>query len=201
MLLTSNEFKVLILFFVCILSGRKVNVVVLSENQINLSWAGCKVMRTMRRNDKTAEADEAIKLLANCEYGILSTAGNDGQPYGVPLNYVYKDNHIYFHSALTGHKIDNIENNPRVSFCVTGDTKVIPSRFGTEYESVVAFGIASEIYGSERYDALLWLLEKYSPEYIEEGKVYIEGHDKVTKVIKIKIESFSGKVSPAKSKP
>jgi uncharacterized protein len=156
----------------------------------------------MRRKDKAIEADDAIKLLMKSEYGILSTANNNRQPYAVPLNYVYKDSHIYFHSALTGHKIDNIENNPKVSFCVVGDAKVIPSIFGTEYKSVIAFGIASEIDGSERYNALLWLLEKYSPEYVEEGKVYIEKHDKVTKVIKIRIESFTGKVSPApKQKP
>lgn len=151
----------------------------------------------MKQKDKAIEADDAIKLLMKCEYGILSTADNNGQPYAVPLNYVYKDNHIYFHCALTGHKIDNMENNPKVSFCVVGDTKVIPSIFGTEYKSVIAFGIASEIHGAERYNALLWLLEKYSPEYIEEGKDYIEKHDKVTKVIKFQIESFTGKISPA----
>ncbi len=154
----------------------------------------------MRRKDKALGADKAITLLDTCEYGVLSTVDIDGQPYGVPLHYVYKDNHIYFHGALGGHKMDNIKNNPKVSFCVIGDTKVIPSLFGTEYVSVVVFGLASEIHGSERYNALLWLLEKYSPEYIEEGKVYIKKHDMATKVIKIKIESFTGKVSPAKAK-
>ncbi len=154
----------------------------------------------MRRKDKAIETDEAIRLLSNCEYGILSTTDNDQQPYGVPLNYVYKDNHIYFHSALTGHKIENIKNNPKVSFCTIGDTKVVPSLFGTEYVSVVAFGVASEVQGSERYNALLWILEKYSPDYIEEGKAYIEKHDGVTKVIKISIKSITGKISPAKSK-
>jgi hypothetical protein len=62
----------------------------------------------------------------------------------------------------------------------------------------VAFGVASEVQGSEKYNALLWLLEKYSPDYIEEGKAYIEKHYRVTKVIKISIKSISGKISPAK---
>ena len=154
----------------------------------------------MRRKDKAIETDEAITLLKNCEYGILSTVGSDGQPYGVPLNYVYKDGHIYFHSALTGHKIDNINQSPKVSFCVIGDTKVLPALFGTEYISAMAFGVASEVHGPERHDALLWLLEKYSANFIEEGKAYIEKHDKATKVIKIRVERISGKISPAKSK-
>ena len=75
----------------------------------------------------------------------------------------------------------------------------MPSKFGTEYESVVVFGVASEVQETERYNALLWLLEKYSPEFIEEGKKYIEQKDKATKVIKIDIEHISGKRAQAKS--
>ena len=160
---------------------------------------GLKIMREMRRKDKEIGTDEAISLLTKCEYGVLSTAGNDGQPYGVPLNYAYKDNCIYFHCALAGHKIDNIESNPKVSFCAVGDTKILPSEFSTEYVSAVAFGVASEVQGSERYNALVLLLEKFSPEFIEEGKKYIEKLDKVTKVIKIEIQHISGKKAPAKS--
>ena len=140
------------------------------------------MMREMRRKDKAIGTDEAIKLLTNCEYGILSTVGDDRQPYGVPLNYAYKDNCIFFHCALNGHKIDNINNNPRVSFCVVGSTRVLPSEFSTDYASAVAFGTASVLQGSERYNALILLLEKFSPAFMEEGKKYIAKLDKVTKV-------------------
>jgi nitroimidazol reductase NimA-like FMN-containing flavoprotein (pyridoxamine 5'-phosphate oxidase superfamily) len=74
-----------------------------------------------------------------------------------------------------------------------GKTKVLPEKFGTEYESAVVFGVASEVYGNERQDALLWLLEKYCSDYIEEGKQYIEQKDKLTKVFKIEIDQISGK--------
>ena len=153
----------------------------------------------MRRNDKEIGTDEAINILTKCEYGVLSTVGNDGQPYGVPLNYAYKDNCIYFHCALTGHKIDNIDDNPKVSFCAVGDTKVLPSEFSTNYVSAVAFGVASEVQGSERFNALVLLLKKFSPDFMEEGKKYIEKLDKVTKVIKIDVQHISGKKAPAKS--
>jgi len=156
-------------------------------------------MKNLRRSDKKIETDEAIKLLAACEYGVLSTVDSDGQPYGVPLNYVYKDNCIYFHCALKGHKLDNIAANPRVSFCATGDTKLQPSEFSTDYVSAVAFGVASEVQGPERYNALIWILEKYSPAFMEKGKTFIEKHDNATKVVKIEIEHISGKRAPAKS--
>jgi nitroimidazol reductase NimA-like FMN-containing flavoprotein (pyridoxamine 5'-phosphate oxidase superfamily) len=159
---------------------------------------GDKSMREIRRIDRQIGTDEAVNLLRKCEYGVLSTVGDDGQPYGVPLSYAYKENCIYFHCARVGHKIENIENNPKVSFCAIGDTNVLPSKFGTEYESVIVFGVASEVHGTERYNALLLLLEKYSSEFIEEGKNYIEQKDKATKVIKIEIEHISGKRAQAK---
>jgi nitroimidazol reductase NimA-like FMN-containing flavoprotein (pyridoxamine 5'-phosphate oxidase superfamily) len=62
-----------------------------------------------------------------------------------------------------------MEHNAKVSFCVVGKTKVLPYKFGTEYESAVVFGRASEVNGAERHDALLWLLEKYCSNFIDEG--------------------------------
>jgi len=150
-------------------------------------------MRTIRRSDREITIHEVRVILACAKYGVLSTVGKDGQPYGVPLSYVYKNDGIYFHCALTGHKLDNIEYNAKVSFCVVGNTKVLPDKFATEYESAVAFGVASEVNGTERYNALLWLLEKYCPDFIEEGKLYIEQKDKTTKVFKIEINHVSGK--------
>lgn len=156
-------------------------------------------MKELRRKDKQISIQEAGELLTKAEYGILSTVGADGQPYGLPLHYVYKDNAIYFHCALAGHKLDNLEKNPKVSFCVVGNTELLPSEFSTNYISTVAFGVASEAQGEERYNGFLWLLEKYSPEYIEEGKKYIDKLDKVTKLIKIEVLHLSGKKAPAKA--
>lgn len=150
-------------------------------------------MKEIRRSDREITAQETIAILGKTELGVLSTVDKDGQPYGVPLSYVYVNNSIYFHCAASGHKLDNIAFNAKVSFCVVGNTKVLPDKFATEYESAVAFGIASEVNGTERHNALLWLLEKYSPSFIEEGKQYIVQKDKVTKVFKIEIDHISGK--------
>jgi len=150
-------------------------------------------MRNVRRKDREIGIHEAQELLTTAEYGVLSTVGEDGRPYGIPLSFAYKNGCIYFHCALTGHKLENIAHNPQVSFCVTGATKVLPDQFATEYESAVASGVASEVQGAERHNALVWLLEKYSPGFIEEGRRYIEQKDSLTKVIKIEISQISGK--------
>ncbi|MDD2274149.1 MAG: pyridoxamine 5'-phosphate oxidase family protein [Desulfuromonadaceae bacterium] len=150
-------------------------------------------MKDVRRRDREITLQESTKILDSAEYGILSTVANDGQPYGVPLNYIHKGESIYFHCAVSGQKLENIEHNAKVSFCVVGKTKVLPDKFGTEYESAVIFGRASEVNGAEKHDALLWLLEKYCSDFIEEGKLYIEQKAKMTKVLKIEIDRISGK--------
>jgi hypothetical protein len=150
-------------------------------------------MKVLRRKDRETPQTETEELLAKGEYGILSTVGKDGQPYGVPLNYTYTNNCIYFHCATSGHKLDNIQNNPRVSFCVVGNTNILAAEFTTKYESVILFGVASEVQGAEKYNALVWLLEKYSAVFIEEGKKVISNMEKVTKVFKIEIEHICGK--------
>jgi hypothetical protein len=152
-------------------------------------------MKNIRRKDREITTQEVIKLLGSADYGVLSTVGIDGQPYGVPLSYVHKDGSIYFHCGLSGHKLVNIEHNRKVSFCVVGHTRVLPEKFATEYESAVVFGVASEVFGAERYNALLWLLEKYCPDFIEPGKEYIALKGQATKVIKIDIDHATGKAN------
>ncbi|WP_368490161.1 pyridoxamine 5'-phosphate oxidase family protein [Clostridium sp. BJN0013] len=151
------------------------------------------MFREMRRKDREIKSDEVIETLENSDYGILSTIGQNGYPYGVPVSFVFLNNSIYFHSAVEGHKLDNILNNSKVSFCVVGQTDILPDKFSTKYESVIVFGIASEVFNNEKNTTLLEILNKYSPDYIVKGKEYIKNASKATKVIKISIEHISGK--------
>ncbi len=147
----------------------------------------------MRRKDKELQNEAIAHLLRVCEYGTLSTVDAQGQPYGVPLNFVFKNDCIYFHCALEGHKLDNILANSRVSFSVVGRTRVLPAEFSTEFESVIVFGVASVVQGEERYEALTGLVEKYSPGLVEEGRQYIKQFDSRTKVVRIDIDLKTGK--------
>ncbi|MDH3453812.1 MAG: pyridoxamine 5'-phosphate oxidase family protein [Desulfuromonadales bacterium] len=150
----------------------------------------------MRRKDKALPNDAVVRLLTAGEYGVLSTVDAKGQAYGVPLNYVFINDHLYFHCALEGHKIANILANSKVSFCVVGRTRVLPAEFSTEFESVIVFGEASVVQGDERYLALTSLVEKYSPAFVEQGQQYIKQFDSRTKVVKIKVDSMTGKAAP-----
>lgn len=147
----------------------------------------------MRRKDRMITNDKALSILNRGEYGILSIVSTGNEPYGVPLNYCLIDGCIYFHCAVEGRKIDNINNNNKGSFCVVGKTEVLPEKFGTNYESCIVYGLISESFGEEKQLALESLVHKYSKSFVPEGLRYIEKFRDKTKVFKIAIESISGK--------
>ncbi|AEE97156.1 pyridoxamine 5'-phosphate oxidase family protein [Mahella australiensis] len=151
------------------------------------------MFKDMRRKDRNIDNKQAIKLLESGQFGILSTVGENGYAYGAPLNYVYHDGSIYFHSAVEGSKLDNIKYNNKISFCVVGNTEPLPDKFSYRYESVIVFGRAIEVFDKEKENALLELVQKYSKAFIEEGIKYIEKNSINTKVIKISIEHMTGK--------
>ncbi|MGL4991484.1 MAG: pyridoxamine 5'-phosphate oxidase family protein [Sarcina sp.] len=151
------------------------------------------MINEMRRKNRELSSDESIKILIENDYGTLSTISNDGYPYGVPISYVYIDNSIYFHCALEGHKLNNLNTNNKVSFCVVGKTQILPNEFSTKYESVIVFGKTTEIFNTEKNKFLLEIVKKYSANYIEEGSKYIEKAAKATRVFKINIDYISGK--------
>ncbi len=151
------------------------------------------MQRPMRRLDRALTNEQAAEIMQNGEYGILSTVSSDGQPYGVPVSYTFVDNMLYFHCAVEGHKLDNLESNARVSFCVVGKTEVLPDKFATHYESAIVFGKAFELIGDEKHLGLTELLKKYSPDFMEKGERYIESDLEKTRVFKIEVEILSGK--------
>ena len=76
---------------------------------------------------------------------------------------------------------------------MVGETQVLPDKFSTKYESVIIFGRATEIFDNEKNIYLAELINKYSADYIEQGKEYIQKGSRNTKVVKLSIEHISGK--------
>lgn len=147
----------------------------------------------MRRKERQISGLEAYQLLEKGEYGIVSMVSKENEPYGVPVNYCLIGDTIYFHCALEGEKIDCINNNSRVSFCVVGRQEILPAEFSTNYESCIIAGNIVEVYEADKHEALEALIVKYSPDYYTEGMEYIEKLHKRTRVFGITIEMITGK--------
>ncbi len=153
------------------------------------------MFREMRREGRQLGAEGCMEILRKGEHGVLSTVSDNGYAYGVPLNYVYKGDSIYFHCAVEGHKLDNLRNKPKVSFCVIGEAEVLADKFTVRYESVIVFGKATEVDKDEKCQALVSLLEKYASAYMPEGRKCIENAGDKTRVVKISVECMTGKGS------
>lgn len=147
----------------------------------------------VRRKDRILEQDNAVELLRKGEYGYLSLAGKCGA-YGVPLNYAWCDNSVYFHCAPEGEKLRRIEEDNTACFCVVGRTAVQPAQFSTGYESVLLFGKIIVVHDDdERMKALELLVDKYSPDFREAGTKYAQKLFRQTTILKLEVERMSGK--------
>ena len=136
-------------------------------------------------------------LLAQSAVGRLGTIGREGYPMVKPLNFVYHEGRIYFHSAREGEKIEDIRRDERVCFEVDLPLAFVraegsPCKADYRYQSVICTGRARLVEGrEEKVSALKALMEKYQPEggYGEfpEEKVVL------TAVVRIDILTMTGK--------
>lgn len=154
------------------------------------------LFRNMRRKKQLLSKEETIEILNSNTAGVLGLIGDDDYPYTVPVSYAYKDNKIFIHSAIKGHKIDSLIKNDKVSFTVIDKDEVIQETFTSHFRSVIIFGRTRIITkDSEKQSALESLVEKYSPDYIKEGKEEIEKDWDRLALIEIKIEHITGKAA------
>jgi len=153
------------------------------------------ITEDIRRQDRLLDETRAIEILKSAEYGVLSLSDEDGQPYGIPVNYVWDgDNKIYIHCAPEGKKLRILEKNNKISFCVVGRTNLLPSKFTTEYESIILSGSASTgLSDDEKHHALSLLIDKLSPNDKVIGEKYAEKSFHRVDIIRLDIEQWSGK--------
>lgn len=151
------------------------------------------MQRPLRRKDRQISEHEALELLKQGEYGVLSTCDADGYPYGVPLSYCLLNNALYFHSAPEGHKLSILAERNHASFCVVGAIQIIPEKFSTRYESVIVSGQVTDVDGEEKLQGLEGLVDKYCPDHHAKGMQYIATDKAKTRVFKLQIESICGK--------
>lgn len=152
------------------------------------------MFRDMRRKKQLLPNDVTEQILKTGRVGVLGVSGDDDYPYTVPLNYAYEDGKIYFHSAKTGHKLDGIQRNNKVSFCVIEKDEVVAEKFTSFFRSVIAFGKARIVDDVVlKQHALMLLVRKYSPGLEVEGDKEIQKSWNNLNVVEIEIDHATGK--------
>ncbi|WP_414470262.1 pyridoxamine 5'-phosphate oxidase family protein [Methanobacterium sp. ACI-7] len=153
----------------------------------------------MRRNDKEIKdlgiIEEILKEAQVCRIALCDI----DKPYIIPMNFGFKDNYLYIHSASEGRKIDIINKNNNICFEVDIKEEIIKAEdacnWGMKYYSVIGSGKAhfiEDIKGKK--EALDIIMQKYSGNNASEFKYSLQSLKK-TVVIKINITEITGKKS------
>lgn len=124
----------------------------------------------MRRFKQELPYDECLHILQKNHSETLALCDKESYPYALPLSYVYDENCIYFHSAKEGHKIDILQKNPKVSFCIIDQDVIQPLEYTTYFKSVIVFGNIEILEDNEsKIEPLKKLGSKYAPNNTEEA--------------------------------
>ncbi|MBQ9650013.1 MAG: NimIJ family nitroimidazole resistance protein [Prevotella sp.] len=150
--------------------------------------------RDMRRKRQQLSESESIGILQKATSGTLALLGDNGYPYAVPISYVYHEGKMYFHSALSGHKVDAIRQCDKASFCVIEQDDVQPKKYTTFFRSVIAFGRIHVIEDeAEKLSTARMLGNRYNPNDDESLKKEIESGLSRMLMIRFDIEHLTGK--------
>ena len=150
--------------------------------------------RPMRRHRQERAAEECIAILQSATSGVLGLIGDGGYPYTVPISHCYAHDKLYFHSAVSGHKVDAIKNESKCSFCVIEQDDVRPALYTTYFRSVIAFGKISILENEDEQIEALQLIGRRFNHNDEDGlqKEIKKSFDHVL-VMVMDIEHLSGK--------
>ena len=148
----------------------------------------------MRRKNKEIKDQNLIQMILSksevCRLGIIT----DDVPYIVPVNYGYKGNSIYIHSAPEGRKIELLKINPRVSFEIELAHEVIREGescdWTTKFRSLMGTGSIEIINDfSEKEKGLEIIMQQHGKEINSYDKKLVE----FIVILKLTIDEVTGK--------
>lgn len=128
-------------------------------------------MQQMRRKERqVTDPAEILNVIHECDVCRLGFCDN-GQVYIVPLNFGYTHAEgkltFYFHSALSGRKVDLLRRGGQIGFemdcghrLASNDTEAC--KFTMMYKSVIGVGRPRELAEDERLDAFRILMAHYT---------------------------------------
>ena len=129
----------------------------------------------------------SLEFLENNKLGRLGCVLESGEPYVVPINYLFDEDKIYIHS-LPGEKISAMRANSKI--CLQIDTI---AEDGFEWQSVIAYGEYVEIDERELKTRILYKFYEEFPRFTPvEAKFDIGNSLKNVVMFRLKIVRLTG---------
>lgn len=154
------------------------------------------MFREMCRKKQQLPEAECIDLLKTQLRGVLSVLGDEGYPYGMPMNHYYceEDGRLYFHGGKTGHKIDAMKRHDKASFCVYDEGFRKEGEWALNIRSVIVFG---KIEFMEDRESIYRISEELSRRFTDDDEYIrreIERSGPGTLVFALVPEHITGKI-------
>lgn len=154
------------------------------------------MFREIARKKQALTSEQIVEILKTEKRGVLSVSGDDGYPYGLPMNFWYNEKNgcIYFHSGKNGHKTDAISADNKVSFCVYDEGYKKDGEWSLNISSVIVFG---RMYVVENPDEAVKVYRSLSLKYtsdIEYINSEIQRFAKNTLCYVLQPEHITGKI-------
>ena len=154
------------------------------------------MFRNVARKKQALSSEQNKKILKTQKRGVLSVCGENGYPYGLPINFWYNEEngYIYFHSGKKGHKNDAISSDNKVSFCVYDEGYIKDGDWSLNISSVIVFGRMHIVEDSEKaVDIIRHLSLKFTSD-IDYINSEIEKFAKDTVCYELQPEHTTGKI-------
>lgn len=154
------------------------------------------MFREMMRKKQQISREECIEVLKSQPRGVLSVLGDEGYPYGMPMNHWYceADGKLYFHSGMKGHRTDAMQACDKASFCVYDEGYRREGEWALNIRSVIVFGRLQVVTDEEKMMEFIWQLgDKFTDDkdYLEREIAQALDH---TLVFALEIEHMTGKL-------
>ena len=154
------------------------------------------MFRELIRKNKKLSNEDCLAILKSETRGVLSVIGDEGYPYGMPMNHFYNDDDgcIYFHTGNIGHRLEALKKCDKASFCTYDKGYRNEGEWAFNVKSVIVFGkieILNDIKTITDITTKLSYKFTNDEEYIKK-EIAQSGHR--TLLLKLKPEHICGKL-------
>lgn len=154
------------------------------------------MFRDLIRQKKKLSMEECVHILKTEKRGVLSVNGDNGYPYGMPMNHWYneEDGKIYFHCGKIGHRLEALQKDAKASFCVYDEGYCNPGQWALQVKSVIVFGTIEIV---DEKDKIVDITTKLSHKFTQDDAYIqkeIENHAHRTLLLVLTPEHICGKL-------
>ena len=153
------------------------------------------MFRKMRRFKQQLSPEETAAVLKAAKRGVLSVLGDEGYPYGMPMDFYYDEaeQKIYYHGAVEGHKQDALQACDKASFCVWDEGRPDEDGWSWHFRSVIVFGRVRQLTPEEDLHRIAGLLGAKSSPDPDFAEIELRKSGSRVRFLVLEIEHMTGK--------